>query len=87
MTDNVITVDAWNTVPILTEPRGGVSVEDCFNGVCEEVAGLKSFTAMGFREDGTLYLASTEQHTADLLMLIERVKQRLMLDFIGDELA
>lgn len=85
--DNVITVDAWNWRAAQNQPRGGTSVEDCFNGVAEEIKDMISFTAIGMREDGTFFLASTEEHTADLLLILARIRQRLMNQFGGDELA
>jgi hypothetical protein len=59
---------------------------------CENVAGcvsenldsLQSLLAIGIMKDGDLFATSTMPHTADILLLIDRLRQKLMAQFNGD---
>jgi hypothetical protein len=83
-TDNVITVDAWNYKPMQSESRGGVPTENVIEAAAEIAEHLESIVIFGICKDGSLFGATSNEHIADTLLLIERIRMKLMSNFSGD---
>ena len=82
--DNVITVDAWVMRDMPRNPRDELPAENIARCVMENVDSLSSLAAFGINNDGTLFAATSMPHTADVLLLIDRVRKKLMEQFDGD---
>lgn len=82
--DNVITVDAWAVKAMKREPRDELPAQNVAHCALEKADELRSLIAIGVFEDGSLFAASTMPHTADALLLLDRVRQKLMQQFDGD---
>lgn len=84
MTDNVITVDAWNEKRVQNDAREGTPCEAVTQGALNASDELDAVVVFGLRKDGGLFCASSMPHTADILLMIDRIRFRLMAQFEGD---
>lgn len=72
-----------NNVVDFTGPFfGHIDPERVLNGAKER--GLAEVVIVGEDEDGELYIAFSSEHTAEVILLLERAKHRVICD-IDDE--
>lgn len=86
MSDNII---SFPSVRMLSgEPReSAVQPERVLSDAVGCQDSFRSLLLVAIMEDGSLYIADTQEHFADTLLTMERAKQALMQHFLDDSLT
>jgi hypothetical protein len=70
------------------EPRpAGVTPGRVLGDALSQHENFRACLIVGLLADGSLYIADTQDHFADTLLVMERAKQALMSHFSDDELV
>lgn len=82
---NVVSLPGADSKPLRDAPRDLLDPAAVLAGAVEKQGGIEAVLVLGLNHDGSLFAASSSPHTADVLLLMERVRQKLMRQFDGDE--
>lgn len=85
MSDNIVRLPGSEHYELEAGPRSkDIEPLAVIEGALEKAADLQSIIFIGTDSEGRLYAASSQNHLADNILLLERAKRRL-LETLGDD--